>query len=58
MHHDCRKGNREKEIKYEVWILYYIQGVKKDTQGESVKLLFFWDAVFLHPDPWRNFNKL
>lgn len=40
MHQDFRKGSREKEMKHEVRMLYYVQGAKRTPRRGSVKLPF------------------
>lgn len=40
VHWHSRKGSREKEVKYEVRMLYYVQSAKRTPRGGSIKLPF------------------
>lgn len=40
VHWHSRKGSREKEVKYEVRMLYYVQRAKRTPRGGSIKLPF------------------
>lgn len=40
IHWCSRKGSREKEVKYEVRMLYYVQRAKRTPRGGSIKLPF------------------
>lgn len=40
IHWHSRKGSREKEVKNEVRMLYYVQRAKRTPRGGSIKLPF------------------
>lgn len=56
VHWHSRKGSREKAVKYEVWMLYYVQRAKGHP-WEEVQSCLFLSCSIPPSRPFRNFQQ-